>query len=217
MGPIGLLKQASKILRRTNYRFAVGGGLAANFYRSDPRLTKDVDLLLLLDTPAKTQQAAIQLIKKLKLYPGLAKVSDLKRAPMMNKKGSPVVMVVGRKPEEPKAGGVDILLPQMKWVPKALERAQHNLIDFGFSRLPTITPEDLIIAKTFALHDNPSRYTDMDDLQSIFETNLALDLPYLCAQFERHRISLPKNLERTAPKGLQRISKAQRRLASKKM
>ncbi|HLG20950.1 MAG TPA: nucleotidyl transferase AbiEii/AbiGii toxin family protein [Bdellovibrionota bacterium] len=209
MTPLALLRAVVPLLRRSGCQYAVAGGLAAALYRREPRLTQDVDVLLLASSIRGTQNEAEKILGKLKFSVGLARASDLNRAPGFHKRQDPVVMLVGRKEGKEKEGGLDVLLPTMPWVVRAIERAQCNLIDFGFGRLPTITPEDLIVAKALALTDNPSRYKDLDDLQSIFEANLQLDFPYLVSLFELHRLWLPRALEKVAPKPVQRASRSQ--------
>jgi predicted nucleotidyltransferase len=202
--PLKALEVAALALKRLDCRFAVAGGLAANFFRSEPRLTQDVDLLLLADSLEASQETAEKLLRNLGYRPGLARAADLKRAPMMGKRTTPVLMVIGRKKGEEREGGVDVLLPRMAWVPTAVERAQHHLIDFGFAKLPTITIEDFILAKAFALRDNPTRYKDMDDLKAVFESGHPMDLVYLVKAIERYNLGLPGDLRRLAPQALRR-------------
>ncbi|MFH1263407.1 MAG: nucleotidyl transferase AbiEii/AbiGii toxin family protein [Pseudomonadota bacterium] len=202
MGPIELLESAVRALRKVDCRFAVAGGIAANLFRSEPRLTQDVDLLLLADPIEKTEEIATRFLQKLGFEVGRAKVADLVQAQMMGKKTTPVVLLVGREKGTKGEGGVDILLPKMAWVQGAIERAQHHRVDFGFGKLPTITIEDFIVSKLFALRDNPSRFKDLDDLQSLFGSNPSLDLVYLAGAFGRYHLTLPRELRRLAPKGI---------------
>ncbi|MFH1018639.1 MAG: nucleotidyl transferase AbiEii/AbiGii toxin family protein [Pseudomonadota bacterium] len=208
MGPLEILRTTERALRRVDCRFAVAGGIAANLFRKEPRLTRDVDLLLLADAPIRSQEVAGRLLRDLGFRVGIARQADLKRSPMMGRKTSPVVMLVGRMEGRESEGGVDILLPGMLWVPQAVERAQHHVIDFGFAKLPTITVEDFIVSKAFALRDNPSRFKDMDDVQAVFESGNLLDLIYLVEQFERFRLSLPRELRRSAPSALRRVMRS---------
>ncbi len=203
-GPLERLEEVTKILRKTKGNFAVAGGIVANLFRPEPRLTQDVDLLLIAEQERETEELAVKILKKLGLHVGYARESDLRRAPMMNKKSTPVVMLVGRDKGQEADGGVDILLPRMPWVKSALLRAQHHLVDFGFAKLPTITLEDFIVSKAFALRDNPTRYKDLDDLKSILEGNREADIPYLASEFDRFSLSLPKELLHDLPKALRR-------------
>jgi hypothetical protein len=202
VGPIERLRSASRALRTVNCRYAVAGGIAANLYRSEPRLTQDVDLLLLAEPAEESEEVASQFLRKLGFEVGRARVADLVTAPMMGKKTTPVVLLVGRGKGKKEEGGVDILLPKMAWVPSAVERAQHHQVNFGFGKLPTITIEDFILAKVFAIRDNPSRFKDLDDLQSVFGLKPELDLVYLAEAFVRFHLTLPRELKRIAPKGL---------------
>jgi hypothetical protein len=76
-------------------------------------------------------------------------------------------------------GLIDILLPDLPWVRKAVERAQHNRLNLGFAAVPVITPEDLIIAKCYSLRNSPDRFQDLDDLKEILMSVEDLDRDYL--------------------------------------
>ena len=211
MTPLELLRKTVTLLQGSECDFALAGGLAADLYRSEPRVTKDVDILILGQTLADTQKLAAQTIEKMGLHPGFARSSDLSRAPSFNKKQSPIVMVIGRSKDDPYESGLDFLLPRMPWVSNAIERAQWHKIQVGSVKIPVITIEDLIIAKTFALMDNPSRNKDIDDLQSIFQSKNELDELYLVAAFEKHELTLLRELEALCPKTLRRASKRNRK------
>lgn len=211
MGPLELLKAAARILKSNKTRFAVAGGLVENFFRQEPRLTKDVDLLLLLAPPGNEERMAKSIIRQLGFEPASARAAALSRAPMMGKRTTPVVVVIGRKKADPKGVGIDFLLPAMPWVPEAVERAQLHLVDYGFGKLPTITAEDFVLAEAFALQNNPSRYKDLDDLQSLFEASLPLDEIYLVSRFEKYGLNLPREIESLAPRALRRASRVQRK------
>jgi hypothetical protein len=161
-----------------------------------------VDLLLLVEPIEKTEEVATRFLQKLGFEVGRARAADLMRAPMMGKKTTPVVLLVGREKNAKREGGVDILLPRMAWVREAVDRAQNHRVDYGFGKLPTITIEDFIVSKLFALRDNPTRFKDLDDLQSVFGSNPSLDLVYLTGAFGRYRLTLPRELKRVAPKGV---------------
>jgi hypothetical protein len=116
-------------------------------------------------------------------------------------------MIVGRRAGEPGQPGLDILLPAIPWVPDAVRRAQNNRIDYGFGATPTITIEDVIVAKLAALRAFPSRWKDLDDLTSIFSTRSELDLVYLTGQMRRFDLVLPEALRGAAPDLLARTSR----------
>lgn len=193
--PLELLEQATRILRKYECRYILVGGLAVSIYRREPRLTQDVDIALLALNSKKSESIAISLVEELGFKASKAKASQLNRAPAMNKKNSPVVLIVGRKPKENILSGLDVLLPTMPWVKNAVERSQKNEIDFGFAKIPVITIEDLIIAKLFSLNDNISRYKDLDDLQDILLHTEDLDMIYLVKSLEKYRLTIPKELK----------------------
>ncbi len=193
-----LFEAAIKELVKLNCAFAVGGGLAADLYRTQSRVTNDADFLFL--TEGLEVETGRGLLENLDLSVGEVKLHQLVRSPQMNKKSSETYILVGRKTrDEP---GVDLLLPPFPWFSNALERAKSNLIDFGFGAVPTLTPEDVILAKLFA-----NRPKDVDDIISIFESGKSLDIAYLAAEMDRLKFTLPKEAVKNAPMSLQRFVK----------
>jgi hypothetical protein len=95
----------------------------------------------------------------------------------------------------------------MLWVPDAIRRAQDNRVDFGFGPVPTITIEDVIIAKLSSLKRSAARPKDMDDLISIFETKPELDLKYLGGQMKRFSLVVPKTLIGSVPPVVASVSR----------
>ena len=77
-------------------------------------------------------------------------------------------LVVGRESGAELFLGVDFLLPSNPWVDDAVRRGQSNLLDYGFVSAPTITVEDLYLAKVLAHQENKDRVLDRDDVESIF-------------------------------------------------
>ncbi len=71
--------------------------------------------------------------------------------------------------------------------------------------------EDVILAKFFALKNDPSRFNDLDDLKSIFLANHPLDLGYLAGQMQKLSLTVPPLIEEIAPKGLQLASKKRKK------
>lgn len=199
MTPLKLLKLVHERLEKYRESFAVAGGLAASFYRVQPRLTNDVDLAFSFQSEAKSRQAATKIIKSLGFNSALGWIDDptgklKKRLPLL----------IGRPDKNELESTIDFLLPAFPWVKGAIARAQHNCIDYGFDKIPTLTPEDLIIAKAFALGISPNRFQDLDDIQSIFKADNQLDLLYLVQEFERLELSLPRPLLSLAPAALRR-------------
>ena len=126
-------------------------------------------------------------------------------------KSSPTVVVVGRDTEKRFETGVDILLPELFWVKDAVERAQHNLMDFGFAKIPCITVEDLLIAKLDARMGTRKRLKDLDDVQSILDNEPKLDIDYLGAKLMKHSLFFPADLEQELHYLLGRISRSVRK------
>jgi len=193
-------------LRALNCEYAVGGGFAADLYRSQVRGTGDIDFLFF--SGGLEKEKGKELLKKLDLEGKEATLFDLKRAPGMKKKSAEVFILIGRKGK--KKEGVDLLLPSFPWFKQAIKRAQSNLVDFAHDlrAVPTLTAEDVILAKLFA-----ARLKDKDDINSIFEvhaepdSNIKLDLNYLIEQMETLNLPLPEECSKDAPKALRLIAK----------
>jgi hypothetical protein len=179
-------------LRKRNVPFAVAGGFAADLYRNEPRLTMDIDLALLVDHSELATARSI--LKSLGLKTGIARVADLAGGPphALKKKNTKPCIAIGRPADQPDGEGVDLLLSGFPWIQKAVHRAQHNLIDFGFGAVPCLTIEDVILAKCWAIQTGPLRAKDLDDLQSIYAGGQEVDDAYLAGQFSRFKIKPPK-------------------------
>lgn len=201
---INLLQRAIRALKKDKIPFALGGGIVASIYRKEPRFTNDADLVL--SVPSKPHETAKMIIESLGMRAGMARLGDITRMPMMNKKSSPIVMVVGRH-KDPELAGVDLILPAMPWVPGAMARAIHHVVDFGFDRIPCITVEDLVLSKLYAVKHDTSRFKDLDDLKSVFLSGHDLDLDYLTAEMESLEVLLPREMREFAPKALVVASK----------
>jgi hypothetical protein len=202
-----LLKDVSEELQRETIPFAICGGLAASFYRARPRLTNDVDFAISgSKSMEELKAAACSLLERLNLKTSFGWIADSSAT-----LDSPIGLVIGQTSPDTFDGSVDLLLPVLPWIDQAVKRGQANLIDYGFSRLPTVTPEDLIIAKAFALSINPDRYTDLDDIQSICGSKTKLDLLYLATEFERFNLTLPLSLDSVIPSALRRAVKNARK------
>jgi hypothetical protein len=195
-----LFKAAVRELRERRILFAVAGGLAADLYRSEPRLTMDVDLVIL--TEGSGTETAISVIEALGLHAGIARAADLAGGPLfaIRRRNTEPRMIVGRSPGKASSEGVDIILPSIPWAKSAVERGQSNQVDFGFGPVPALTLEDIILAKLYSLMATPLRAKDLDDLQSIFSSRPDLDLPYLAGQMQRIQITIPKAAKGFLPK-----------------
>ena len=179
-----LFKAAVAELRKQHVSFAVAGGFAADLYRLEPRLTMDVDLVILIDD--KAMETAKAVVEAIGLRAGILRRADLAGGPLfaIKRKSTKPCMVVGRKAHDSTGEGVDILLPEIPWVERAVLRAKNNLVDFGFGSIPALTVEDVIIAKLYALQSADLRAKDLDDLQSIFAAKPALNIPYIAGQID---------------------------------
>lgn len=195
-----------KHLKKEKIRFAVAGGLIASVYRSNERLTNDLDFLLLSTT--KTQALAEKIVSDFKLKPVIIRKADLEGGPMfaIKRNNTTPYMICGRSKENKSQIGLDFILPEMPWFQSALARAENNLIDFGIGNLvPALTVEDVILAKFYAVKNKPQRFQDLDDLQSIFTAGHDLDLAYLCEEMKYLGLIVPKELKQIAPTVLKKI------------
>ena len=71
--------------------------------------------------------------------------------------------------------------------------------------MPTITPEDLVIAKCYALKHSPDRFQDLDDLKHLFIDVKDLDTDYIRRRFERLQTRIPAALAKHVPESLQSL------------
>jgi hypothetical protein len=202
-----IFQAAVESLRKRSIDFAVAGGLAADLYRDEPRLTMDVDLGIM--TEGDSLKTAISVIESLNLKAGIVREADFAGGPLfaIRRQNTLPYMVVGRPPGEPSAPGVDILLPSIPWTADAIRRAQDNVVDFGFGDVPVLLLEDVIVAKLFALRAHPIRAKDLDDLQSIFAAGHDIDKPYLAGQLRRYRITIPDAAQAFLPKWLLELAR----------
>src|SRR5262249_49160033 len=100
-------------------------------------------------------------------------------------------LIVGREDHEGTYIGIDFLLPVLPWVEAAIHNAQSNRLDYGFALMPTVTPEDLIIAKLFAIQGDPNRPYDQDDVKSILRNQKNLNIEYIRASAEKYKLRFP--------------------------
>ncbi|MFN8392998.1 MAG: nucleotidyl transferase AbiEii/AbiGii toxin family protein [Bdellovibrionota bacterium] len=218
MDLVELFRSACEELQARNVQFAVAGGFAAVLYRDEDRLTNDIDFAILSDS--KNEQIAEQIFERLGLDRiQISRIADLEGGPMfaIKSKSTPPAILIGRKSTEDKGPGVDFILPTVPWVASALLRAVANQVDFGFGKVPTLTIEDVIVAKLYARKGN-YRPKDEDDLLSIFAANHQFDFDYLNAQMAKFGLPLPKTIRDKAPPILIKISKTvEKQLRSQKM
>lgn len=195
-----------KTLKKEQVRYALAGGLVASLYRQNERLTNDLDFLLFSES--HSLQKATHIIHALGLKTHVIRKADLEGGPLfaIKRKSTPPYIVAGRG-EGASIIGLDFILPEMPWFASALNRAEHNTIDFGFGKLPCLTVEDLIISKLFSYKNDKSRFNDLDDLKSIFLAKHPLDLAYLSGQMSDLGLAIPEPMQDLAPAVLTLISR----------
>lgn len=202
-----LFEKAVDEVKRHNVSYAVAGGIVASIYREEYRNTNDIDIII--NANHDCLDIAIKIIESLGLKSSIARMADLCGGPIfaIKKKNTEPCIVVGRLEGKPKGLGVDIILPTLLWVPEAVRRAQHNVVDFGFGMVPTITVEDLLIAKFMSLNNSSDRVKDIDDLKSIMKAMKDIDLKYIAGQMLKLEVKIPFSIEKIAPEVLLKISK----------
>lgn len=62
-----------------------------------------------------------------------------------------------------------------------------------------ITPEDLILAKCYALNNSPDRFQDLDDIKEIFAGVKDLDIDYLQMNLKALSLTLPELVRKYSP------------------
>jgi hypothetical protein len=196
--PLQALKKTVAALSELPCRFCLVGGHAASLYRSQERFTKDVDFALVADAKGKSRAIASQAIEKLGMKPvaGFMVLGDTEKSQRA------LCMVTSEPPASELTGLVDILLPELPWVIDAVGRAQDNLIDLGFAKVPVITAEDLILAKCYAVRNSPDRFQDLDDLKQLFKDVKDLDTDYLRRRLVELKLTIPEHIKQFAPEVL---------------
>lgn len=193
-----LLEKAILQLQDSKVHFAVCGGIAADFYRTNPRVTDDVDIAIVTSASDNVASVAENVIESLGLrsYSGFIAMAGTRLPDQI-----PIVM--GRSPDTDSVQyKIDFLLPTFPWVEQAVQRAQYNKVDFGFALVPLIPPEDLIVSKLFALEIEPDRFQDLDDLRSIFLARNDLDIEYIRIEMERLDLKIPDSLRGSTPEDI---------------
>lgn len=183
------LKHAARLLAPWQGYWAICGGIAACLYRETPRFTGDIDIALVDLPQRKAIQIAEATAQALGYKPLHGWVSD-QNGNLIKE----TALIVGRESTSGSYVGIDFLLPVLPWIQPAVQRAQSNCLDYGFATLPTVTAEDLIIAKLFAFQGTPQRHQDLDDIESILRNSKLLNralIKQLVTQFE---LSLPPSV-----------------------
>lgn len=189
-----LFVKVTRMLNDCKIDYALAGGLLASVYRNQPRATQDLDLFVLVEL-----EDADSIIQSLGFQTQHLRRAQLEGGPMfaIKRKSTPVCVVAGRTQSH--GIGIDFILPSMPWPKECIDRSKKNLIDFGFGKIPCLTPEDLILTKIYAINNQSTRFMDLDDLKSIFEAELELDLPYLAGQMQVLGLQAPAALKGILP------------------
>ena len=195
MTPLEVLKRVSRALQKLKCKYCLIGGHAASLYRTRERFTKDVDFALVAQPISDSRAVAEEAIQSVGLSPMVGFIPHVQG----ERQRKSVCMITSAPINDELTGIVDILLPVMPWISFAVDRAQYNKIDLGFAKVPTITPEDLIVAKCYALDNNPDRFQDLDDIKELFEGVKDLDSDYLLNRIEELKLSIPKQVRKYAP------------------
>jgi len=161
MTPLKILKDAVLVFEKLGCTYCLIGGHAASLYRTQPRLTRDVDFALMAEPASKSRHLAETVITEMGLSPMLGFIPAGPKEP----RRKAICMVTSSPSLGESKGLIDILLPDLPWLAQAVKRAQSNKIDLSFKFVPVITPEDLILAKCYALRNAPDRFQDLDDLK----------------------------------------------------
>ena len=184
------LKKVVAELEKESINWAIAGGVAACIYRAEPRFTGDIDIVLSDIPEANSKKIAHAVLERLGYKPIVGFIVRKNKSKLDQPS-----LIAAREDRQESFVGIDLILPVLPWVEPAIERAQLNKIDFGFGVFPTITPEDLIIAKLFAISDDPSRPYDRDDIISICRNNSKLDAAYIKSQIVIYRLDVPGDLK----------------------
>lgn len=206
-----LLTGTVESLQREGVLFAVAGGVAANTYRSNFRITGDIDFAILTDSN-QAEPTARAIIEKFGFEATSLREAQLAGGPLfaIRNQSTPYHVVVGRIPDGPNEVGLDILLPQIPWVPEAVRRAQKNLVEvLGSSPLPVLTVEDVIISKLIAYNNRPTRGKDLEDLGEIISPNRSLDNAYLAKQVKAYGLKVPDRIYQNLHFTVQRAARKQ--------
>jgi hypothetical protein len=186
------LKRATAVLEKYPGAWAICGGVAACVYRDTPRFTGDLDIAVVDHPLAPAREIALAVTTALGYSPIVGFVTD-QHGKLLEQQA----LIVGRESGEGLYVGIDFLLPVLPWVEGAVVRAQANLLDYGFAEIPTITPEDLIVAKLYAYQGNPERPFDLDDVRSILRNQKTLDSLFIVKLATDFDITIPEGISST--------------------
>lgn len=198
MQQLELLKMIVAQLENKKIDYILCGGIAASLYRDKPRFTNDVDIAIFHNNYEESKVIAKQIVESVGAKASLGWIPQLKERDIET-----MALVIGQFDSENYEATVDLILPNLPWVEKAIRNGKNHIVDYGFAKIPVITVEDLIIAKIFALNIEPSRFQDLDDLKSIFLSSVVLDSTYIREAMYVYSIEVPKVLEKIWSKAIQ--------------
>jgi len=198
MQQLKLLKMIVAQLENKKIDYVLCGGIAASLYRDKPRFTNDVDIAIFYNNYKESKVIAKKIVEAVGAKASLGWIPQLKERDIET-----MALVIGQFDSENYEATVDLILPNLPWVEKAISNGKNHIVDYGFAKIPVITVEDLIIAKIFALNIEPSRFQDLDDLKSIFLSSVALDSTYIREAMYIYSIKMPKVLEKIWSKAIQ--------------
>ena len=147
------LSTLARLLESVSIRWVLIGALAANRYRTSPRLTQDVDLLLANRGSDGVLYAALQAAGWTIRH--ATAEGDLLRL------------------RHPELGVADLLIAGTDYQQLALARGREEVIADGQS-VWVATAEDVIVHKLIA-----GRHQDIADIESIIAARIALDESYI--------------------------------------
>lgn len=153
-GWTGSLRGVQALFARTGLRWAVMGSMAANHYRSQTRLSDDVDILVSLsemDMDAVVNMAARQ---------GWTLVRRLSDGWFV-------------RLHHERHGVIDVIVSEMAYQETALGRARQTTLTDG-TEIPILSVEAIVILKLVA-----ARGKDLDDVESILLSDAELDWGYV--------------------------------------
>jgi hypothetical protein len=180
------LKRLAEQLKEYDGSWALCGGVVASIYRQAPRFTADIDVAIVDRDDRTAEELASEILINMKYTPIVGFVPN-----MSGVGGQQKALVCARNERDAQFIGIDFLLPVFPWIPTAVQRAQHNKVDYGFSRLPTITVEDLLVAKICALRA-VERSQDAEDIRSVLKSSLDIDLDQVLKEAARLKLAVPQ-------------------------
>ena len=191
-----LISKASALFNERGIQYALVGGVAASFYRDEKRTTEDVDFAVALSTNIVSE--ALDIARALGFEAKALTEAQLNGGPrfaLRSRNRSPEAAILGSDKNGDIGLGFDVLLPSLPWVEESVKRAQSNTIEVLGVTVPVITPEDLLIAKLFAVNSRPDRDSDASDIRSILKARKDIDVTYLTSKVGEHKLAIPKSLQ----------------------